>query len=146
MILYADSSSIVSLYLQEPGRREAMQEAVAMADFVACSLVAYAEVRAALARASREPPRRPRLDQTRYQQVVHDFDRDWRRYVRISPSNRLIRLAGDLAERHALKGYDAVHLASAVVLRDKIPDPVTVSAWDDRLNQAAVQEGFPLAH
>jgi len=54
------------------------------------------------------------------------FDRDWRRYVRIPVTSRLVRLAGELAERHALKGYDAVHLASAVTLREKVPEVVLV--------------------
>ena len=146
MILYVDSSSIVSLHLQEPGRHETMKETIAKADFVSCSLIAYAEVRAALARASREPQRRPRLDNLRYQEVLLDFARDWRKYVRVPTSNKLVRLAGDLADKHALRGYDAVHLASAMALGDRIPEAVAFSTWDDSLGNAAVKEGLQRAH
>ena len=50
----------------------------------------------------------------------------------------LARSAGDLAERHALRGYDAVHLASAVAIED--PDLV-VATWDRDLAAAAVARG-----
>ena len=142
MILYADSSSIVSLHAQEPGRHVAVREAVAAADFVSCSGIGYAEVRAGLARARRQQ----RIDDAAYDRALRDFHRDWRRYMKVQPSNRLLRLAGDLAEKHALRGYDAVHLASALTLRDRIPDTVAMSTWDSRLSQAAAAEGFSLVH
>jgi len=48
----------------------------------------------------------------------------------------LARAAGELAERHALRGYDAVHLASAIA----IDDPNLVMAtWDRDLSAAAAQ-------
>ena len=46
----------------------------------------------------------------------------------------LARRAGDLAEQHGLRGYDAVHLASAEAVAD--PDTVFVAA-DARLLDAA---------
>ena len=146
MILYLDSSSIVSLYLDETGRAAIVERAIQEADLVSSSSIAYAEVRAAFARASREPKRRPRLDEAGHRQALRDLHRDWRSYARISPSNRLIRLAGDLAESHALKGYDAVHLASALAIRDRVPDTISFSSWDGNLAQAAAAEGFQRAH
>ena len=47
----------------------------------------------------------------------------------------LARAAGALAERHALRGYDAVHLASATAI--DYPDLV-VATWDRDLASAAV--------
>ena len=48
----------------------------------------------------------------------------------------LARAAGDLAERHALRGYDAVHLASAIA----IDDPGLVMAtWDRNLAAATAR-------
>jgi glutamate formiminotransferase len=47
-----------------------------------------------------------------------------------------------LAERHALRAYDAVHLASALALAD--PD-VVVATWDQNLRAAAAAEGFTVA-
>jgi predicted nucleic acid-binding protein len=46
----------------------------------------------------------------------------------------LAREAGKLAERHRLRGYDAVHLASALVIGGSGP---IVATWDRALAAAA---------
>jgi predicted nucleic acid-binding protein len=51
-------------------------------------------------------------------------------------------LAGDLAERHALRANDAIHLASALAAR--VSDLVFVS-WDAELRHAAAKSGLALA-
>jgi hypothetical protein len=43
----------------------------------------------------------------------------------------VIRSAGDLAERHALRGYDAIHLAA--LLQAGGPAHVTFACWDGDL-------------
>lgn len=48
---------------------------------------------------------------------------------------RLARSASALAERHGLRGYDAVHLAAALSLDD--PELV-VATWDRALHRAAL--------
>lgn len=66
----------------------------------------------------------------------------------------VVALARDLLERHPLRAYDAVQLASALVANHALqaahlPSLVFLSA-DDRLNAAAVVEGLtvdnPNAH
>ncbi len=45
--------------------------------------------------------------------------------------------------RHVLRGFDAVHLAAAVTLRDAVGDDgVAFSSFDAELNRAAVAEGL----
>ena len=51
----------------------------------------------------------------------------------------LVRTAGELAERHRLRAADAMHLASAMRVRDA--GTVFVS-FDRRLRDAAAAEGF----
>lgn len=53
----------------------------------------------------------------------------------IGLDDALARSAGELAERHALRGYDAVHLASATAIDD--PDLV-IATWDRDLASAAI--------
>ena len=142
MILYQDTSSVLKCYvLDEVGVPET-RRAVEQSDFVATSLVAYTEVRAALARVEREG----RLGPEEHAIVLAEFKNDWREYIKVSISPSLIESAGELAERHALRAYDAVHLASAVTLRDSVLDYVSFSSWDDDLTQAAVSEGLQPAH
>lgn len=141
MIVYLDSSSIISLYLNEEGRHETVRGALAQADAVCSSAIAYAEVRAGLARATRDQ----RLGPTAYRQVLIDVQRDWAAYVRVAVSDALIDRAGDLAEARELRGYDAVHLASALTIRDRTLDAVMFAAWDEGLCKAATAEGLILA-
>jgi predicted nucleic acid-binding protein len=60
--------------------------------------------------------------------------------VEIEPA--LAQHAGELAEQHALHAYDAVHLASALVLGD--PE-VVVATWDADLRSATTAEGLAIA-
>jgi uncharacterized protein len=50
----------------------------------------------------------------------------------------LARHAGDLAEQHALRGYDAVHLACALQLQG---DDTLLATWDTALRAAALATG-----
>lgn len=45
--------------------------------------------------------------------------------------------AGEYADAFALRGYDAVHLASARLAREGSGEAVTFACFDRRLNQAA---------
>jgi predicted nucleic acid-binding protein len=54
---------------------------------------------------------------------------------------QLARDAGELAERFALRGYDAVHLASAL----SAGGLVTLVTWDTDLRTAAEQNGCAIA-
>jgi predicted nucleic acid-binding protein len=61
--------------------------------------------------------------------------------ARIQAHEDLPRAAGELAERHALRGYDALHLASALAAG---PSTVIVS-WYRELVSAALAAGLNAA-
>lgn len=118
--------------MEEEEGRELVRGAVEEADRVATSTVAYAEARAALARKEREGD----LDEEGHQRAVGALDDEWRRYDRLAVSNLVAYQAGEMADRYALRGYDAVHLASAARLRERFED-LRFLAFDDRLLEAA---------
>lgn len=118
--------------MQEEQGREAVREAVVGADRVATSTVAYAEARAALARKEREDE----LDRGQHLRAVEALDAEWRGFARIPVSNLVAYRAGEMAERYALRGFDAIHLASAVWLGERF-DGLRFLAFDDRLVEAA---------
>jgi predicted nucleic acid-binding protein len=60
----------------------------------------------------------------------------------VDVSDGLVKLAGGLAEVHALRGADAIHLASALALRKQIEEDVKFFCFDDRLTVAARKEGL----
>ncbi len=76
-----------------------------------------------------------RIDARTLRAAVRTIDELCRELDVIGLDEALARAAGDLAERHALRGYDAVHLASAAAIDD--PDLV-MATWDRELASAAV--------
>ena len=52
--------------------------------------------------------------------------------------------ADELACRHGMRGYDAIHLACALLYRDGLGEPVTLATYDRLLWQAAQAEGLPV--
>ena len=135
MIAYLDTSSLVKLYVEEEGS-PLVRDLVERAEFVATSVVAYAETRAALARQRREGG----LTSAGYDRAKSDFELDWPRYLSVEVGEAVYRRAGDLAEKHRLRGFDSLHLASYLSLyRDGAPE-VRFSAFDAALNRAARKE------
>lgn len=132
MIAYLDTSAIVKLYVVEEGS-PAARRLVDTARVVATSKVAYAEARAAFARGYREGILQP----TAYELIVGSFAADWPKYLRLEVSDEVLYLAGSLAEKHALRGFDAIHLASALILARQARQPLVVGCWDARLRTAA---------
>jgi predicted nucleic acid-binding protein len=131
--LYLDTSSLVKLYVQETGSDD-VRRLIEQAAVVVTSVVAYAETRAALARLRRGGE----LTAAKFATAKREFESDWPAYVALDVSMALSREAGDFAERHGLRGFDAVHLASfAEITRRAGADETRFSSFDDRLNQAA---------
>jgi hypothetical protein len=55
----------------------------------------------------------------------------------------LIQQAGDLIFKHNLRGFDAVHLASALLLKQENGEiDLFFSCFDQNLNQAARKQGL----
>lgn len=64
----------------------------------------------------------------------------WRRMDVIEAGRAVTESASDLADAHALRGYDAVHLASALQRREA--DPLYMLTWDDDLASATAAAGI----
>jgi predicted nucleic acid-binding protein len=132
LILYLDTSAWLKLYVDERGTQEVIA-AVQSAQLVAISQLAYAEARAALARVLREK----RTTHAEHRRRIAALDADYVEILKVEVSEEIIRLAGELAESHALRGFDAIQLASARWLARKTRKPVRLLAFDKRVNQAA---------
>ena len=114
-------------------------EAVEQAARLATSTVAYAEARAAFTRKEM----RGDLRVAGRRQAVSDLNGEWRGFVRISVSNLVAYRAGEMAERYALRGFDAIHLASAARLGERFSD-VHFLTFDARLVEAARGSSVPV--
>ena len=136
MILYLDASALVKRYVTELGTKEVLT-LTAAAEAVATSIVSRAEVAAALARAVRLGV----LDQDSGRRAQRRFSRDWADIVRVPVGEALVSRAETLAWAHALRGYDAVQLASALTWQDSIGQDIVLATFDRQLWDAAPQAG-----
>jgi uncharacterized protein len=133
VILYLDTSSLVKLYVEEAGSN-VVRGLVERSDVIATAAIAYPETRAAFARLRREGAISPRA----FASGKRALEDDWPRLLAVMADAGICRRAGDLAERHRLRGFDAVHLACYLeVARRAAPAGATFSSFDKRLTHAA---------
>ena len=73
-----------------------------------------------------------------WRQLKSEFEEQWPAYLTLEATDSLCRVAGELAEKYGLRGFDSIHLASfAEVARRAGTDDTRFSSFDDQLNQAA---------
>jgi len=137
VIAYFDTSSIVPLLIEEPGSETAGRLWDEADRLISIRLV-YTEGHAALAQASRGR----RLDQRHLKRAVAELLGLYGQLDLVEVTDALVRRAGPLAETHALRGYDALHLAAAEFVADN--ELVFVSG-DASLCQAANDLGMQVA-
>lgn len=104
----------------------------------ASSILAYPEGRAALAAARRLD----RLGEAEHQQALVAFEEVYAELVTVGVDRELAVRAGGYAEDLGLRGYDAVHLATALELGD---EEVVFVTWDRDLARAAERAGLGIA-
>ena len=134
---YFDSSAFVKLLVEEDGSdlSAALWDGC---DTAVSSPLAYPEVRAALAAAARAV----RLTAADCARAEAAWENYWAATRAVELTATVTHRAGALAARHALRGADAVHLASALAVgvRDTV-----VAVWDLRLHAAAQAAGLRTA-
>ena len=132
-LVYFDASALVKLIVDEAGTDLAV-ELWDGCDAALASRLAYPEVCAALAGAGRNHDLSP-ADLDIAQTTWDEF---WRAVRPVELTRPVEHHAGELARRHALRGADAVHLASALAIEDDI----VIAVWDRQLHRAALAEGL----
>lgn len=137
MILYLDTSVFVKLLIEEPRSADAYSIA-REARLRVSSRLLYPEARAALAQAARVG----RLDAAGLAERVPQLDRLFIDMEHVEVTAELAVSAGDLAQSRALRGYDAVHLASALFRAD---EEMVFATADGALAEAARAEGLAVA-
>jgi len=107
---------------------------------VATSRVAYPEARAAFARRRREAA----ITRAALARALAALDRDLVRFVVVELSAKVAKRAANLAERRALRGFDAIHLASALEVEELTGIVPGFLCFDERLREAASAEKLPI--
>jgi predicted nucleic acid-binding protein len=136
-LVYFDSSALVKLLTEEEGS-DLAAELWDGCDAALASRLAYPEVRAALVASARNHD----LDSGDLAAAEQAFDEYWAATRPVELTAAVARRAGLLAGLHALRGADAVHLASALAIAD--PDLI-VAVWDRRLHAGVAAAGLLVA-
>ncbi|NWG72883.1 MAG: type II toxin-antitoxin system VapC family toxin [Parvularculaceae bacterium] len=108
MILYFDTSALLKLYVDERDS-DSVRKLYSQAGFVCTHLIAYVELLAGVAKGTSLG----RLSAEQQVQLLAEIEAGWRQLEVVEIDELLARRAGHLALRHALRGFDAVHLAAA---------------------------------
>lgn len=138
MILFLDTSALVKLYIAEPGS-ERLREAVSRDEPLVVSILAFPEFHATVARRTREGL----LEAEEREQIHQSFAEDWKALTQVPLGAQVLTSIRALCETYPLRGADAVHLASALLLKDESL-PVTFVCADQRLLEAASAEGLAI--
>jgi predicted nucleic acid-binding protein len=104
--------------------------------------ISRVEVAAAFAILVRRNEIPPTLGKRAFQEFTDEIDEEYS-LVRLTPE--IIRHATDLTQRHPLKAYDAVQLATALAFHESLRAqgfPLIFVSGDDRLVPAAETEGL----
>ncbi len=131
--MYLDTSALVKLVFDELGS-DLAAELWDRAESVVSSQLVYPEARAAAAAAQRGR----RITSTTLRHAVERIDELCTELDVIGLDSDLAHTAGDLAEAHGLRGYDAVHLATALSID---VDSMLLATWDGDLARAAIAAG-----
>lgn len=139
MILYLDTSALVKIYIAEAFTQEVLTQ-VKSADIVASHRIAFIEAQAAFARLKREN----KLTEAELATTKQVFVQDWANYLQVENTQALMEHAVDLAEAFALRAYDSMHLAAAMMLSKQSKQEVMFACFDQHLNKAAKVLGFQM--
>jgi hypothetical protein len=137
LIVYFDTSAILPIVIDEPSSPTASR-LWDQADRVVSSRIAYAEGRAALAMARRME----QVDEPGLRAALEEFEALHDQLDVVELTESLVREASALAEEFSLRGYDAVHLASARLVDDS---DMVLAAGDQSLLGAARGLGMSTA-
>ena len=150
-MLYVDSSALIKHYIQEAGSdalNARLNEESVRQTGVFISTVGYAEILATFARRFRENL----LLKREADLLPRQFRDDWIfELTEVELSAGVLGFIPRLVKEHPLRGSDAIHLASALWLRDAArlgvrfgpaARPLTFATSDKRLKNAASAEGL----
>lgn len=136
-LVYFDASALVKLVVDEAGT-DIASELWDGCDAAVSSRLAYPEVRAALAASRRNSD----LTERELRTAEANWEAFWDAIRPVELTATVERHAGQLTAQRALRGADAVHLASALA----VDSPgLVVAVWDRRLHAGAVAERLAVA-
>lgn len=76
------------------------------------------------------------------ERLAKNFRRDWVSFIRIQVTDELNHYIDKALRSHPHRGFDAIHLASAMILQESFPKDLLFICFDQKLTQAAKEQGI----
>ena len=111
MILYLDTSALLKKSFKEQGSRDVIR-LWKNTSAIVTSTVAYAETLAAIYRKKRDPCD---IDHSVFKAILIAFEKDWKSFIHVDVTSALNMTIEKVVTTHSLRGFDAIHLASALI-------------------------------
>jgi predicted nucleic acid-binding protein len=137
MILYLDTSALVKRYIREAGTDEVIA-LLENAGTVGSASLTKVEMAAAFEKTVRQGWVKRKIAM----QAWHDFLEHWSSFNRLNTSAGTIDRASTLAWEYSLRGYDAMHLACALLWKETLETQITMATFDRDLWQASKKAGL----
>jgi predicted nucleic acid-binding protein len=137
---YLDASAWVKRYYQETGTTW-VQNLFAHNRAIACASLGLVEVMATLARKCKAQE----ISLSQLEQKAQELENDWDHLIHVQLTTEAVDIAKQLARELALRGADAVHLASALLLQGRFveeDDQLIFVTSDHELKEAAQTSGL----
>ncbi len=131
-IVYVDTSALMKQYVGEAGSSQTIAF-LREADYLGSSILVKVELVAAIAKVLRMNL----FDPESANAMVSQFNEDSINLQIISVDHAVVRRAANLAWELQLRGYDAIHLASALVWREDLGEEIILATFDRQLWDAA---------
>jgi uncharacterized protein len=137
LITYLDTSALVKRYIRESSS-EMLKNWIKAAQLHGTASITFVEMASALVKADRQGY----IKSIEAQSIWQAFQEDWEEIASINQTEPVLKKASSLAWQYSLRGYDAVHLASALTWQDFNTEPVTLVTFDQQLWRAGKLEGL----
>jgi predicted nucleic acid-binding protein len=139
-----EPSALVKYYVAEPGSNWVRALVDAEDNILVTAEITIAEVSAALAVIAWVG----RISRRQSDELWGKFKRDLLTHYEVLPTHRtIIHCAAELCQKHPLRGFDAIHLASGLQLQETMAQQeegvtITYVTGDDALVTAGQSEGL----
>lgn len=136
MIVYAETSAVLRWLFNEDAGEQILTE-LQKAEKVVCSRLTLIETRRVIRRALTES----RLTEAEADGLLTAFGQAAARWAILEVSDKVAQRAEERFPVEPVRSLDAIHLASAMILRESLPDLLILST-DERIRFNAHQLGF----
>ena len=138
MIVYFDTSALLKAYVQEGGSKDVIALMDEGDNLFGSLVLTKVEMASAIQRAIRTTQSSPVSATNAWQ----DFLDDWESFTRLRVTTGTIEKASDFAWKYGLRGYDSLHLASALLWQETLGIKITFAAFDRDLWLASQKTGL----